>query len=157
MNILLVYGTNSSGTAVVAQSIAEHLTAAGHTITVQHARETTPEDLRSPVDLIILGSCTWERYTPEGTRLEGQLQQHMFALLEKADVNPKHRFALFGLGDSSYTDFCAAADHLETAVQGWMGQLVVPTLRIDSYFFDLKKNRQRVADWAGALVQKLAS
>lgn len=156
MNIFLVYGTNSSGTALAAEAITNRLREAGHQVTIQHARETTPDDLRKPADLIILGSCTWERFTPEGKRLEGELQQHMYTLVHAADVNPKQSFALFGLGDSSYTDFCAAADHLEEAVKGWMGRLIIPTLRIDSYFFDLTKNRKRIEDWATDLIQKLS-
>lgn len=155
MNILLVYGTNSSGTALVAETVASRLTAAGHRVTVKHARDASTDDLRQPVDCIVLGSCTWERFTPEGKRLEGQLQQHMYALLESADVNPRQRFALFALGDSSYTDFCAAADHLEDAVQRWMGHLVIPTLRVDSYFFDLPRNRERVNAWSDELINKL--
>lgn len=155
MNIFLVYGTNSSGTALVAQTVAEHLRAKGHQVTVQHARDTHPAELESEYDLLILGSCTWERFTPEGKRLEGQLQQHVYALLEHATLPPKRRYALFGLGDSSYTDFCAAADHLEAAVKQWGGVLVVPTLRVDSYFFDLKKNRRLVNDWAKMLAEKV--
>lgn len=156
MNMLIVYGTNSSGTAVVADSIAETLRAAGHQLTVQHARDTTVDLFTKDFDLVILGSCTWERFTADHKKLEGQLQQHMLAFVEAATPPAQQRFALFGLGDSSYTSFCAAADHLETAVTKWNGQLVHPTLRIDAYFFDLKKNRQRVTDWAQALVQKVS-
>lgn len=155
MNIFLVYGTNSSGTAVVAQTIAERLRAKDHQVTLQHARDTRPAELASAYDLLILGSCTWERFTPEGKRLEGQLQQHVFDLLEKTTMPANRRYALFGLGDSSYTDFCAAADHLEAAVKGWGGTLILPTLRLDSYFFDLKKNRQVVDNWAKTLIEKI--
>ncbi len=157
MNILIIYGTNSSGTGVVAETIAKRLITAGHTATVQHARDTTPKDLQRQVDLIILGSCTWERFTSEGARLEGQLQQHMFALTEAVQEPVKQKFALFGLGDSSYTNFCAAANHLEAAVQRWDGTTIVPTLRIDGYFFDLEKNRQRVDAWTDELVKKISS
>lgn len=156
MNILVIYGTNSGGSAVVAETIAKRLTAAGHTVSIQHARETAPADLQRPADLIILGSCTWERFTSEGKRLEGQLQQHMFALTEATQEPINRQFALFGLGDSSYTNFCAAADQLEAAVQRWDGQMIIPTLRIDGYFFDLATNRQRVDAWAGKLVEKIS-
>lgn len=155
MNILLVYGTNSSGTAVVAETIADYLRRKGHQLTVQHARDTKSAELGGDYDLLILGSCTWERFTSEGKRLEGQLQQHVFDLVAQATVPANRRFALFGLGDSSYTDFCAAADHLEAAVKRWAGRMVVPTLRVDAYYFDLKKNRQLVNDWTKTLAEKI--
>ncbi len=155
MNIFLVYGTNSSGTAVVAETIAARLRAKGHRLTVQHARDTQPAELGSDYDLLILGSCTWERFTPEGKRLEGQLQQHVYDLLEHSTVPAKRRCALFGLGDSSYTDFCAAADHLEAAIKRWNGQLIVPTLRIDAYYYDLKNNRRIVDEWVKTLADTI--
>lgn len=155
MNIFLVYGTNSSGTAVVAQTVAESLRAKGHTVTVQHARDTQPSELASECDVLLLGSCTWERFTPEGKRLEGQLQQHMYDLIERSTVPAQRRCAIFALGDASYTDFCAAADHLEAAVERWGGKLIIPTLRLDAYFFDLKNNRRKVDDWAKSLVNAI--
>lgn len=156
MNILIVYGTNSSATYNVVESVGNILTVAGHHVTVQHARDTVPSKLSEPADCLILASCTWERFTAEGKRLEGELQQHMYSLVEAAKVPAGRRFAVIGLGDSSYTEFCAAADHLESAIERWSGKLIVPTLRIDGYFFDLEKNRAQVTTWAEALVKVLA-
>lgn len=155
MNILLIYGTNSSGTAEVAERIGAILRSHGHQVTAHHAREATAETLNQPTDLIILGSCTWERFTSDGERLEGQLQHHMYQLLENANPPAGRAFALFALGDSSYTDFCRAADHLEAAVKGWSGTNIAPTLRVDAYFFDLEKNRACVDAWATSLASVL--
>lgn len=152
MKILLTYGTNSSGTQAVSASISDALIAAGHKVVMKRAYEDGAGDFKH-YDIIILGSCTWERF--EGKQhLEGQLQQHMHVLTEQLTGQKyrKQKFAIFGLGDSSYTDFCAAANKLETFVHGIQGQIFFPTLRIDSYFFDLEKNRQRVEEWATQLV-----
>lgn len=148
MRILIAYASNSSGAQQVADLVGDILTTAGHTVTVKRASESGAEDFDS-YDLIVLGSCTWERF--EGKkRLDGQLQQHMFDLVGKMkeQLFPKKQFAIFGLGDSTYTHFCAAADHLEKFVANLGGTLAIPTLRIDRFFFDLENNRHQAEDWA---------
>jgi len=155
MKILLTYGTNSSGTQAVSTVIGDALAATGHKVTIKRAYEEGA-DAFNKYQLVILGSCTWERF--EGKqRLEGQLQQHMHVLTEQLAGKKfrKQQFAIFGLGDSSYTDFCAAADKLEKFVHEVQGKTFFPTLRIDSYFFDLEKNRQRVQEWAERLVTSI--
>lgn len=151
MRVLLVYATNSSGTFQAAELIRDVLTSKQHTVRMQHARETQPTDLAGH-DLVILGSCTWERIE-QGQRLEGQLQQHMHDLAGQLHDYPLpgQACAVFALGDQSYTDFCQAADRLEGVVADMGGKLVVPTLRLDRWFFNLDRNRDQVRDWAAAL------
>lgn len=150
-NILLVYATNSSGTFQAAELIQAELERAKHTVTMQHARDTQPEDLKK-YPIVILGSCTFELFV-DGQRLEGQLQIHMHALAQALQhmKMPDQRFALFALGDRSYTDFCHAADLLEAVVDDMDGKLLVKTLRIDSWFFEIHANRTRVRDWTEQL------
>ena len=148
MKIDLIYGTNSSGTAMVAEIIAEALRTGKHQMTVRHARDVSAVTIgRAP--LTILGSCTWERIVG-GKKLEGQLQYHMFRLatsLRKRRLTD-YQFALFALGDSSYSLFCHAADELEQLVVDIGAQQIVPTLRIDGWFFNQPANEQRVRRWA---------
>lgn len=148
MRARIVYGTNSSGTQAVSEIIRQVLTNAGHVVSLTRAYEPGAQTFAGH-DLVILGSCTWERFAGK-QRLEGQLQQHMHALVQTMGKRsfPGQRFAVFGLGDSSYTDVCAAADHLERFVKGIGGKLVVPSLRIDGFFFDLNRNRDRAERWA---------
>lgn len=157
MKILITYGTNSSGAQAVSGIVADCLLKSGHRVTVKRAHESGAGDFKK-YDLVVLGSCTWERF--EGKeRLEGQLQQHMYALTEQLHGKSfgKQQFAIFGLGDSSYTDFCAAADKLEKFVHDVGGKLRVPTLRIDGFFFDLEKNRQKAQGWAEGLVVSIGT
>lgn len=153
MNIIITYATNSSGTQQVADIVGNVLTQSGHTITTKRAYEPGADDFGN-YDLVILGSCTWERF--EGKkRLDGQLQQHMFELVGKMNGQQfaGKKFAIFGLGDSTYTHFCAAADHLEKFVADLDGTTIVPTLRFDGFFFKLEEHRQQAAAWA----KKIAS
>lgn len=155
MNILITYATNSSGSQQVAGIVGDILKQAKHTVTIKRAYEPGADDFAS-FDCIVLGSCTWERF--EGKkRLDGQLQQHMFDLVGKTHDRsfPQQKFAVFGLGDSTYTHFCAAADHLEKFVADLGGSLFVPTLRIDGFFFALENNRQRAQSWAATVAAAL--
>ena len=155
MKVLLVYATNSNGTQQVAEIIAAELQEKKHQVMVKRAYEPGAEQF-ADYDLVLLGSCTWERF--EGKkRLEGELQQHMYELVQHMQTAsfPKKKFALFGLGDSSYTDFCAAVDHLEKFVDHLGGTQVTKPLRIEGFFFDLDANRQRAAEWGKNLAAQL--
>lgn len=148
MKAVIVYATNSGGTYQVAQLIADQLETNGYTMTVTSAPKAEPNAFHD-ADLCLLGSNTWEWVQPKA-RLEGQLNDQMRAFLDRVDQKSihGHKFALFALGDKSYTDFCAAADHLEKFVASVQGTVVTPTLRMNHFYFDLEKNRQLVTEWA---------
>lgn len=151
MKAVIVYATNSGGTYQVAQLIADQLEVNGYTVTVLNAPDA-PANVFHDADLCLLGSNTWEWVKPK-ERLEGQLNDQMRAYIERVDTTSiqGQKFALFALGDKSYTDFCAAADHLEKFVASVNGTLVTPTLRMNHFYFDLEKNRQLVTGWAAAI------
>lgn len=151
MKILIVYGTNSGGTQVASELIRDTLTPLGHVVTLVRGDMAHPETF-TEFDMIILGSCTWELITKE-RRFEGNLQQHMIQLrtrLKGWDSQGKP-FAVFGLGDSSYTNFCIAASHLEALVAQIKGRKVGDTLRVDKFFFFLDENVTKVREWARQL------
>ncbi len=152
MHIRIIYGSNSGSTRSAAELMSELLTKSGHRVTLLSALDAQPADI-SDSHLTIIGSCSWDRF--EGTkRLEGQLHEHWFQLQKKVGTKtfPKHRFAVFGLGDSTYTHFCGAADHLETLVKKWKGNQVGQTLRLDSYFFEPERNEEQIRDWVTKLL-----
>ena len=147
MNILLIYATNSGGTYLCSQIIQDILSARGHTVDIKNVRSLDPS-LMTSADLIILGSPSWDY---EG--LEGQVHEDYRPFMEKAklvDVSGR-RFAVYGLGDSSYTQFCGCAKHLEEFVDAIGGKRVGETLRIDSFYFNQLQNEGRVRTWAETL------
>lgn len=157
MNVLIAYGSNSGGTMVASEMVGAIFAERGHQVTLKRAHTVDPQELRR-YEFVILGSCTWLHY--EGTTiLEGQLQEHMLAfrqkLIEQNTILPGHPFAVFGLGDESYTETCAAADKLVDIVNDVGGQLVGPPLRITGFFFQPKENEQKIRDWAAGLVAAL--
>lgn len=147
MHIRIIYGSNSGSTRSAAELMSELLIKSGYKVTVQSALDAQPADIADS-DVTIIGSCSWDRF--EGTkRLEGQLHEHWFQLQKAAGAKtfPRHRFAVFGLGDSTYTHFCGAADHLEALVKKWKGVQIGTTLRLDSYFFEPERNAEQIRDW----------
>ena len=156
MKIEIYYGTNSSGTFEATQTMQATLEKAGHTVTVQSARDADAAKV-GQADLTILGSCTWERFVDD-KRLEGQLQQHMRILAEELQTRTLtgKKFAVFALGDSSYTNFANAATHLEALVKKIGATPVGNTLRIDGWFFNLEQNRKKAGDWAKTIISSLS-
>jgi len=144
----LVYDTNSGSTYQVAMLVADGLTANGWSVKV-HRADQADNLVFAQTDLVLLGSPTWE-WVKANERLEGQLSDYMRAFLARVDRThlSGQKFALFACGDSSYTDFCAAADHLESFVKEVGGVLACPTLRIDSFYFNLEANRRLTTEWA---------
>jgi sulfite reductase (NADPH) flavoprotein alpha-component len=153
MNILLLFATNSGATALVTDLVNQSLTGAGHSVSVKNPQEASFEDIQAS-DVLILASPSWDFADKQG-----QPHQDYLGFFEKMEgkQTPGKKCAVVGLGDSSYSVFCGAADHLEEFVKKFQGELVVPTLRIDGFYFDQGKNEQLVKDWAQSLVSKIAA
>lgn len=148
MKILIVYGTNSSSTRVAGEAMQEVWLRAGNSVILRSAHDIQPNELNA-FDLVTFGSGTWELITPK-RRFEGQLQQHFIEFKNRlaGKTFPGKQFAVFGVGDSSYTNFCIAANHLEALVKQIGGMQVGPTLRVDSFFFDQNANDKKICSWA---------
>lgn len=155
MNILVAYGTNSSGTMVAGEVLCDMFVQQQHAAELKRADTVNEKDLRA-ADLVIFGSCSWERFEGE-KKLEGQLQEHMYDLAQRlrGNIFPGKNFAVYGLGDSSFTQFCGAADRLVELVNQVGGKLVTDPLRIDGFFFHQDANEQRLRHWAVELTSKL--
>lgn len=155
MKILLVYGTNSGGTLQAAEQMAGVWTGKKHAVALVRADEADPTSFPG-YDLVVFGSCTWG-HVENGKWLDGQLQHHFLDLKARLANQrfPNTKFALYGLGDESYSKRCGAADELEKLVQSLDGQPVGTTLRILGYYYDLAANEARARDWAESILRAL--
>lgn len=134
-NILLVYGSTTGNAESVAQQISQGL--ADQNPTIKNVTDTKAEDLLA-ADWLILGSSTWD---------DGQLQPDFRDFVGDLNVNlAGKKIAVFGLGDSSYPDFCQAATILEQTFTDLGGQKMIETLRIDG-FPDDEANQTKINDW----------
>lgn len=141
--ILIVYGSTTGNTEMVAEQIMDHLEA--HNPVMQDVADTQSEDLEK-YDAIIMGSSTWD---------DGLLQTDFreFAKNLSADLSNK-KIAVFGLGDSSYPDFCEAASLLEELVAKQGGELIIESLKIDG-FPDEEENEEKIKVWSETIASKL--
>lgn len=138
---------------MAAQAVSDKLTATGHTVTMKQVVETTPEDITA-APMVVFGSPSWDFDGKEGMPHEDYLP-----LMEKLKtVNAENKpFAVFGLGDSSYTHFCGAVDHFEELVKTMKGKLAVPSLRIDKFFSDQTKHMEAINAWTEGLAKALTT
>lgn len=152
MNILLVYATYSSGTQTASELVEKLLVEKSVEVVRKNIKEVTDEEFNH-FDLIILASPSWWNRNSDG-------MPHEFFLKFMDSIDgrtfPDKHFAIFGLGDEKFTHFCGAVDHLEAFVKKLQGKLVVESLRIDGYFFEPQKNKQKLTDWTKDLVKKLS-
>ncbi len=157
MNILVAYATNSGGTADAANIVSTALTSGNHQVTTKMIHDVAPDDLAA-FDLILFGSPSWDYQDKEGVPHED-----FIAFMEKmkglpagrqGKTLPNKNVAIFGLGDSSYTHFCGAVDHLEEFVKTLQGKLMSESLRIDGYYTH-PGNQEKVKEWAEHLLQAL--
>lgn len=152
MKILIVYASNSGSTYLVANQLREVLRAK-HAVTVKKAAETTP-DMVQKYPVVLLGSPSW---SVEGH--EGYPQETILRLMREMENiqydGRRQRWALFGCGDTSYTFFCGAVDHLEHFVRSFGGESLLSPLKIDGYFFTVKESEKAVAGWAKKLIKAL--
>ncbi len=80
----------------------------------------------------------------------------MLALLERISRAPltDKRFLMFGCGDSSYTHFCGAVDELERWANAKKASLLLPSLRLDEFFFHEEKNIEKTKTWITELMKQ---
>lgn len=151
MNILIVYATNSGTTMTAAGSVQQALEQAGHTVTQKLVNEATVEEFGTH-DLVIFGSPSWDFDGREGEPHEDFVKFIQGAAGKTAEGK---KFAIFGLGDRSYTHFCGAVDHLEKFVADLKGVLATASLRIDNYYQNLPANEQAITAWVQTLLSVL--
>lgn len=137
--VLIVYGSTTGNTELVADQIGNLLKANGKEVTLKNVLNATVGELGQNYDLTVLGASTWGED-------EIELQEDFvpfYEELDKAELNGK-KVAVFGCGDSSYTYFCGAVDLLEQKMKELGATLVNEPLRIDG---DPSSAAQDIKEW----------
>ncbi len=149
MKLLLLYATNSGGTEMAAQMIAQYLS--GHTVDLKRVIEASPEDITG-YDAVVFGSPSWD-FNGE----EGQPHDDFWEFKKKMEgksIEGK-KTAIFGLGDNSYKVFNGAVTVLEQWVADWKGVLLLPSLRMDKFYYRQAENTQLIEEWCKKLNEVL--
>ncbi|PIR61396.1 MAG: hypothetical protein COY81_04420 [Candidatus Pacebacteria bacterium CG_4_10_14_0_8_um_filter_43_12] len=149
MNILIVFSTYSGSTMSAAQVAQQVFEATGNQTALTPTLEAKPQDFND-ADLIVIASPTWDYQGEEGQPHEDFVQAYQtFA----GQTFPAKKFAILVLGDSNFSHFCGAADHLVKWVADLQGKLATETLKIDQYYFNEPENAAKVKTWAEKLAQ----
>lgn len=150
MKILLAYATYSSGTDLATQIVQEILQKQ-HNVVRKDIRTVSFNELEN-ADVILFASPSWR--TRKG---DGQPHEFFLDYIDSMQGKslPEKRFAIVGLGDSAYTHFCGAVDVLESFVSQLGGNLLIPSLRIDGFYFSQQKNEDHIRDWTHSLQSAL--
>lgn len=142
MKILIIYATYTGGTQEASMIIKNHLEKNKHTIKYQIASEVNVKDINK-YDLVIVCTPTWD-YNGQ----DGMPHEDIVKTFNKSTFNfEKAKFAIMGLGDSSYPKFCGSVDYLEKIILKNKGQLIRPLLKIDGFFYNHDKATQVINDW----------
>lgn len=150
-NILIIYASNSGSTMLTANLIGGVLLHNLYAVTIKHATKVTADDI-ADATVILFGSPSWKVNSIEGQPHETMTE--LFARLQNTSLANK-TIALFGCGDTAYTNFCGAVDHMEEFVHALHGTLCTEPLRVDSFYFDIKRNKTLIEKWAKKLALHL--
>lgn len=147
MKIIVLYATYTSGTMTAADFLTKTLRENGHQVEQKLISEVTFEDCL-PYDLRIFSSPSWD-----DEKASGQPHIDFIIFMEKSAAKSLSgkSCAIFGLGDSTYDHYCGAVDIIEEFIKKLGGKLIVSSLRIDNYFFDMPGYNQKLAEWAAKL------
>jgi len=119
---LIIYGSSTGNTEKIAQVLAQELKTR-FDVTLLDVTDAEPRDMTTN-DVLLLGSSTW---------YDGQLQedfQEFYDSMDEVDLKGK-RVAVFGTGDSSWDEFCAAVDILEEKVLELHAEIMAPGFKWD--------------------------
>ncbi len=134
---LIVYGSTTGSTEMLASHIADTMKAEGIDVRIANVTDMDVEDLLN-YETILLGSSTWG---------EGELQDDFISFyddMEGLSLKGK-RAAAFGCGDSAYGHFCEAVDLLEKKLRACGAQIIAPGLKIDG---DVTEAESKAEEWA---------
>jgi len=143
---LLLFGTTTGTTRLLAMAVRKGLEAAGLKVTLRNVRQASVDELRTH-PLLVLGCSTWE---------DGELQRDFRSFLPRlGNLRLEgHGAAVFGPGSRSYHRFCKAVDVLESELLQRGAHLVGPSLRVDGTGYAA---RPQALEWGQTLARSLAA
>ena len=151
--MLLIYASYSSGTATASERVEKILLAKGIQVTRKLVSLVGVQEV-DQFDCVIFASPSWMVNSKEGQPHE--FYQKFFNNAASLSLAGK-KVAVLGLGDTSYMTFCGAVDVLEAFVKEHHGTLIVPSLKVDGFYYDQQTNMKLVEDWANTLAAQLAT
>ena len=152
MELLVLIGTQTGNSELVADDVAEHLAEAGHVSHLVDLADAVPEMLpehAQPDHAVIFVMCTWSEGTPPDNA-----KDFVDALGAVAPDLIGLRFGVIGLGDRDYDPyFCTATRELSALLCSLGAVEVMPALEIDGG--PSPDHLDQARDWADAFAASL--
>lgn len=127
--VLILYASQTGMTADVAARLRDHLTKKlpEYQVVLMSVRDMAVDKLIN-YPLILFGSSTWDHGipAPDGEEFLSRLVATMPDLSDNS-------FALFGLGDSAYSEFCGALPLMQADIQRCYGVVYPEFFTIDGF------------------------
>ncbi|MBP6993675.1 flavodoxin domain-containing protein [Candidatus Woesebacteria bacterium] len=127
MKILIAYATLSGNTQMVSEHLDEYLKSKGHEVTLMNQDDLDVSHMNE-YELVFLSSSTWGDGEPNPTS-----EVYMQKLKDHAEPFGTVKFAVFGLGDSSYAHYCGIVDRFVELLKEKGKDPVVESFKIDGY------------------------
>lgn len=153
MKLLILYASNSGSTLSVANTIYKVLLEDFNEIKLENANNFDVTQFTN-YDVILIGSPSWLVNDQEGQPLEPILE--IINNPQTPALSNKLATA-FGCGDRSYALYCNAVDIVEDFLLQKGAKIIVPPLKVDSYYFEQNENDDKVVAWAKILSETLKS
>ncbi len=147
--ILVSFATMSGNTERVAQYINSELPKISPEtqVSLVNMMELT-EELFNEHDLNILGSSTWTdgEFNP--------ISEEFFNRLSASTIDLNGvKFAIFGLGESYYPEFCTVVEKMENVIKSKNGLIITESLKLDGYVDD--NMLHSVGEWLNQFVNTI--
>lgn len=134
----VIYGSTTGNCETLAEYIYQELKTRGIDTTLKNVTDVNVSAL-ADYDCLLLGSSTWG---------DGELQDDFIdfeAAMEGIDLSGK-KAAVFGCGETSWPEFCAAVDIIEARLKGCGAAIVGEGLKVDG---DIEESQ--ATDWVATL------
>ncbi|WP_394128739.1 flavodoxin [Shewanella maritima] len=122
----IVFGTVYGGAQFTAETISDELVAKGYEVNLLQSAQLGEFTPAEDELLIMVCSTTGQGDLPD------DIIPWFSRIQSSAPYLPHLRFAIIGLGDSSYPTFCGAAQKLEQLFSELGSKIVTPVLKIDA-------------------------
>lgn len=147
--ILVSFATMSGNTERVAQYINSELPKISPETQVSLVNMMElAEELFNEHDLNILGSSTWTdgEFNP--------ISEEFFNRLSASTIDLNGvKFAIFGLGESYYPEFCTVVEKMENVIKSKNGLIITESLKLDGYVDD--NMLHSVGEWLNQFVNTI--
>jgi flavodoxin len=142
MKIKIIYETQTGTTQYVAEVMQKKFATLGHQADLHSVRYngSTPE--LEGYDAVLFGAPTYE---------DGKLETAMRVFITRFSTDlSKYKVAVFGLGNTTFPQFCVSAKILEEWVVQNKGVPSIPALKVDGFPDNVKPIEEWVEHFANS-------